>query len=88
MFNMFGNSFGSPVMGNQRNMQQRPMQQINNPFASIMQIGKQFQEFKSNFQGDPAQKLDEELKARNLSQEQIGQLEQAVNMFKGILGGK
>lgn len=44
-----------------------------------------FRQFKSQFQGDPQQKVQELLNSGKMSQAQFNQLAQMAEQFKGIL---
>ena len=48
---------------------------------------RQFQQFKATFQGDPEQEVRKLLQSGRMTQEQLNQLQQAAQMFQGLLGG-
>lgn len=70
LFQMFGN--------------QRPRQ--NGPFNNPLQMMQEFNEFKSNFYGDPKQKVQEMLNSGQMTQEQFNQLSAMAQTFRQFLG--
>lgn len=70
LFQMFGN--------------QRPQQ--NGPFNNPLQMMQKFNEFKSNFYGDPKQKVQEMLNSGQMTQEQFNQLSAMAQTFQQFIG--
>lgn len=71
LFNMFGGS-------------QPP--QPRGPFDNAANIMQQFNQFKSTFQGDPQQKVQELLQSGQMSQQQFNQLSAMAQTFRQLLG--
>lgn len=71
-------------MGNPFYNQNAPQQMPNNPFGNMMQLMQQFQQFRSNFQGDPKQKVQELLNSGKMSQQQFNQLSQLAQQFQSF----
>lgn len=55
------------------------------PLGNFQQMVRKFQEFKSNFQGDPEQEVKRLLQSGQMSQQQLDQLQQAAQMFQSLL---
>lgn len=61
-------------------------QQGPGPFNNMAQVINQFNQFKSTFQGDPQQKVQELLNSGQMSQDQFNQLSNMAQMFQTLLG--
>ena len=61
----------------------------NNPqvgsFGNMTQLMNQYNEFKSNFQGDPKQKVQELMNSGQMSQEQFAQLSSMAQTFQQLM---
>ena len=61
----------------------------NNPqsgsFGNMTQLMSQYNEFKSNFQGDPKQKVQELMNSGQMSQEQFAQLSSMAQTFQQLM---
>ena len=68
-------------MGNPFYNQNSPMQNPN----PMMNIVRQFQQFSSNFQGDPRQRVQELLNSGQMSQQQFNYLSNLANQFRNML---
>ena len=71
-------------MGNPFFNQNSPTPQMNNPFGNMANMMSQFQQFKSNFQGDPRQKVQELINSGRMTQEQFNQLSQLAQQFQSF----
>lgn len=71
-------------MGNPFFNQNSSVSQTNNPFGNMVNMMSQFQQFKSNFQGDPRQKVQELLNSGRMTQEQFNQLSQLAQQFQSF----
>ena len=71
-------------MGNPFFNQNSSAPQTNNPFGNMANMMSQFQQFKSNFQGDPRQKVQELLNSGRMTQEQFNQLSQLAQHFQSF----
>ena len=76
MGNPFFNRFGN--QGNQ----------MPGPFGNMQNLMNQFQQFKSQFQGDPQQQVQELLNSGKMTQEQFNQLSGMAQQFQGLFGNK
>lgn len=56
------------------------------PLGNFQQMMQQFQQFKASFQGDPEQEVRKLLASGRMTQQQLDQLQQAAQMFQGLLG--
>lgn len=61
--------------------------QTSGPLGNFQQMVRQFEEFKANFQGNPEQEVRKLLQSGRMTQDQLNQLQQAAQMFQGLLGG-
>ena len=61
--------------------------QMSGPLGNFQQMVQQFQQFKATFQGDPEQEVRKLMQSGRMTQEQLNQLQQAAQMFQGLLGG-
>ena len=61
--------------------------QMGGTLGNFQQMVQQFQQFKATFQGDPEQEVRKLLQSGRMTQEQLNQLQQAAQMFQGLLGG-
>lgn len=68
-------------MGNPFFNQNSPMQS-SNPMLNIVQ---QFQQFSSNFQGDPRQRVQDLLNSGQMSQQQFNYLSNLAQQFRNML---
>ena len=71
LFQMFGNPTPTQSQG---------------PFNNPVQLMQQFNKFRSNFQGDPKQKVQEMLNTGQMSQEQFNRLSAMAQTFRQFLG--
>nr|DAW43002.1 MAG TPA: hypothetical protein [Caudoviricetes sp.] len=71
LFKQFGGRMGGEMPG---------------PLVNFQQMMQQFQQFKSSFQGDPEQEVRKLLASGRMTQQQLDQLQQAAQMFQGLLG--
>ena len=55
------------------------------PFSNMAQVINQFNQFKSTFQGDPKQQVQDLLNSGQMSQEQFNQLSNMAQMFQTFL---
>jgi hypothetical protein len=58
----------------------------NQPQNSMMNMVKQFNQFKKSFQGDPKAQVQELLNTGRMSQAQFNQLRQMAEQLKSMLG--
>ena len=56
------------------------------PFNNPMQMMQEFNKFRSNFQGDPRQRVQEMLSSGQMSQDQFNQLSAMAQTFRQLLG--
>ena len=54
------------------------------PFGNMMNMMKQFKDFKANFQGDPKEQVQNMLNSGQMSQEQFNQLSNMAAQFKDV----
>lgn len=73
MGNPFFNRFGN--RGNQ----------MPGPFGNMQNLMNQFQQFKSQFQGDPQQQVQELLNSGQMTQEQFNQFSDMAQPFQRML---
>ena len=76
MPNPFFNQFG----GNQ-------VPQNNGPFGMFANMMNSFNQFRSNFRGDPRAKVQELLDSGQMSQQQFNQLSSIATQFQNFLNG-
>jgi len=55
------------------------------PFGNIMNVLNQFYQFRSTFQGNPQQKVQELLNSGQMSQEQFNQLSEMAQTFQKLM---
>jgi len=72
------NPFYSPQQG-------PPMNMFGGPFGNMMNMMRQFNQFRSTFQGDPKQKVQELLNSGQMSQEQFNQLSNMAQQFRSFI---
>lgn len=60
--------------------------QQNTSFGNPMQMMQEFNRFRSTFQGNPQQKVQELLDSGKMSQEQFNQLSSMAQIFRQFLG--
>lgn len=72
MGNPFFNRFGGQQM------------QPQSPFSNIQDLQQKFNAFKSQFQGDPQQQVQNLLDSGQMSQEQFNQLSNMAKTFSGL----
>ena len=58
---------------------------FNNRFGGMMNMMQQFNQFRSTFQGNPQQKVQELLNSGQMTQQQFNQLSQMAQMFRGFM---
>lgn len=76
IFNLFG---GRP---------QGPAPMGNGPFANMANFINAFSQFRSTFQGDPRQKVQELINSGQMTQEQFQQLSQMATQLQNGMKGK
>lgn len=74
----------NPFYNQNQAMSQQGMN-YNNPFGNMMNMMQQFNQFRSTFQGNPQQKVQELLSSGQMSQQQFNQLSQMAQMFRGFM---
>lgn len=74
------NPFYNPQGGPQMRM---PMG--GGPFQNMMAMVQQFNQFRSTFQGNPQQKVQELLNSGQMTQEQFNQLSQMAQQFRSFI---
>ena len=57
----------------------------NHPMGKML---SQFNQFRSNYSGDPKQEVQKMLQSGQMSQQQFNQLSQAAAQFQKMLGGR
>lgn len=62
-----------------------PMGNMPNPFGNMTQMVQKFNEFKSQFQGDPKQKVQELLNSGKMTQQQFNTLQQMAKQFQQLM---
>ena len=62
--------------------------QMPGPFGNAQNLMNQFQQFKSQFQGDPKAQVQELLNSGKMTQEQFNQLSSMAQQFQGMFGNK
>lgn len=70
LFSMFGNN----------------QPQMNGPFGNMINVMNQFNQFRSTFQGDPKQKVQDLLNSGQMTQEQYNQLSSMAQVFQQLIG--
>lgn len=55
------------------------------PFGNANQLMNEFNQFKSNFQGDPKQKVQELMNSGQMTQEQFAQLSSMAQAFQQLI---
>ena len=55
------------------------------PFQNMMAMIQQFNQFRSTFQGNPQQKVQELLNSGRMTQEQFNQLSQMAQQFRPFI---
>lgn len=58
---------------------------LQGPFSNMAYIINQYNQFKSTFQGDPKQQVQDLLNSGQMSQEQFNQLSNMAQMFQTFL---
>ena len=56
-----------------------------NPIGQFSQMVQQFQQFRTNFQGDPKAEVQKLLQSGKMSQEQLNQLQAMAKQFQQFL---
>ena len=59
-----------------------------NPLSNMMNFVQQFNQFKSQFRGDPKQQVEQLLASGQMSQEQFNQLSEMAKQFQSMFGSK
>ena len=62
--------------------------QMPGPFGNARNLMNQFQQFKSQFQGDPREQVQQLLNSGQMTQEQFNQLSSMAQQFQGLFGNK
>lgn len=57
------------------------------PMGNFAQMVQSFNQFRSNFKGDPKQTVMNMVKSGRISQAQLNQAQQMANQFQQMLGG-
>lgn len=58
----------------------------NNPVGNMANMLRQFNDFRSNFKGDPEQQVRNLLNSGQMSQEQFNQLSELAKQFQKMFG--
>ena len=61
-------------------------QQVGGPFNNMNNVIEQYNQFRSNFQGDPKQQVQNLLNSGQMTQDQFNQLSSMAQMFQTLLG--
>lgn len=61
-------------------------QQSGGPFNNMNNVIEQYNQFRSNFQGDPKQQVQNLLNSGQMTQNQFNQLSNMAQMFQTLLG--
>lgn len=56
------------------------------PMGQFQQMMQQFQQFRSNFQGDPKKEVEKLLQSGQMSQAQLNQLQAMAQQFRSFMG--
>lgn len=67
------------------NMLGNNMPQMGGPFGNMMQMMQKFNEFKSSFQGNPQQQIQQMLNSGRISQAQLNQYVQMAKQFQQFM---
>lgn len=59
--------------------------QMPGPMGNFAQMVQQFQQFKTNFQGDPKAEVEKLLQSGKLNQQQLNQLQQMAKQFQSLM---
>lgn len=65
-----------------------PNNQNSGPFGNMQNMMSRFQQFRSQFQGDPKQRVQELLNSGQMTQEQFNQLSNLASQFQKMMGGR
>ena len=57
----------------------------NTPIGRFQQMIKQFNQFRSSFQGDPKAEVEKLLQSGKMSQNQLNQLQEMAKQFQGLI---
>lgn len=58
---------------------------LNNPFGNMTNVLNQFNQFRSQFNGNPEQQVKQMLASGKMTQEQFNQLSQMANQLRGMI---
>lgn len=75
---------GNPLFNNFGPSGQAPQNPVNNMLGFM----KQFNQFKSQFRGDPRQKVQELLSSGQMTQEQFAQFSEMAKQFQSMFRSK
>lgn len=75
-------------MGNPFYNQNAPQQMPNNPFGNLENMRQQYQQFASNFQGDPRQRVQDLLNSGQMSQQQFNYFSYLAQQFQNLFNRK
>ena len=75
---------GNPIFNAMR-QQQMTMSNNNSPFGNFMNMVKNFNQFKSQFNGDPQQQVQQLIDSGKMSQEQFNQLSNMAKQFQSMM---
>ena len=75
---------GNPIFNAMR-QQQMTMGNNNSPFGNFMNMIKNFNQFKSQFKGDPQQQVQQLIDSGKMSQEQFNQLSNMAKQFQSMM---
>lgn len=59
--------------------------QMPGPMGNFAQMMQQFQQFKTNFKGDPKTEVEKLLQSGKLTQNQLNQLQQMAKQFQSLM---
>ena len=74
---------GNPIFNAMK--QQQQMSNNNSPFGNFMNMVKNFNQFKSQFNGDPQQQVQQLIDSGKMSQEQFNQLSNMAKQFQSMM---
>ena len=57
----------------------------NTPFGNVQNLISQYQQFRSSFQCDPREKIQEMLNSGQITQQQINQAQNMAEQFRNLL---
>ncbi len=66
----------------------QPQATPQNPIGNMMNVMQQFNQFRSQFKGDPKQQVQQLLSSGQMSQDQFNQLSEMAKQFQSMFGVK